>query len=131
MANTASPKSQSSALRFYAVLDADNFPATPSVALDGVTLVTMRDLAAAVAPTEYVRVTPGDTELDDYVRVVDELYALGPVVPAPPGTVFRDAGVLRHWLEIHYAKLHEALEVIERRGGPNPPYDFVRMELGA
>ncbi len=117
------------ALRFYCVVDADADHRLPAV--DGVTTVQFRDLAAVVVPTEYVRVHPGDPELADYVRMVDELYAHGPVVPAPPGTVFRDADVLRRWLEIHYAKLHEALGEIERRASSTAPYDFVRMELGA
>lgn len=117
------------ALRFYGVVDAEEANGHP-LPVEGVTLVQFRDLGAVVAPTEYVRVHPGDRELADYVRVVDTLYAHGPIVPAPPGTVFRNARVLRAWLELHHAKLHEALGVIERRGSPSPPYDFVRMELG-
>jgi hypothetical protein len=34
-------------------------------------------------------------------------------------------------MEIHYAKLHEALGVIEQADGATPPNDLVRMELGA
>ena len=54
-----------------------------------------------------------------------------PVVPAPPGTVFRDESVLSRWLDVHYAKLHEAMAIIEQRGDGRAPYDYVRMELGA
>jgi hypothetical protein len=53
------------------------------------------------------------------------------VIPAPPGTVFKDGTVLRRWLDVHYAKLHETLGVIERRDDGRAPYDYVRMELGA
>ncbi len=118
------------ALRFYGVVDVEEANGHHAP-VDGVTVVRFRDLGAVVAPTRYVRVQPGDEELTDYVRVVDELYAHGPVLPAPPGTVFRNARVLQTWLELHHAKLHEALGVVEQRRSPHPPYDFVRMELGA
>ncbi len=118
------------ALRLYGVMDADDSEHGSIEALK-VSLVVLRDLGAIVAPARYIRAKQGDDELADYVRVIDAAYKLGPVIPAPPGTIFRDARVLSHWMEIHYAKLHEALGVIERRENPNPPYDFVRMDLSA
>lgn len=117
------------ALRFYGVVDADEIHPR-ELPLPGLSLVQFRDLGAVVTPAEYARITVGDDELDDYTRVVDELYHHGPIIPAPPGTIFRTGDVLLRWLELHYAKLHETLGVIERRGSPDPPYDFVRMELG-
>lgn len=120
------------ALRFYGVVDAhESLDGEQRLPVEDVSLVRFRDLGAVVAPAEYVRTKPGDVDLQDYVHVVDELYKHGPIIPAPVGTVFRGTDVLLRWLEIHYAKLHEALGVIEHRGSPNPPYDFVRMELGA
>lgn len=116
-------------LRFYGVVDVDDTD-PGELEVEGVTLVTFRDLGAVVAPAPYVRISPGDAELADYVRVVDALSARGPVVPAPPGTVFRNAAVIHQWLELHYATLHDALDQIARRDSPNPPYDYVRMELG-
>jgi hypothetical protein len=120
----------SNGLRFYGVVDADN---TDHALIDTlrVHLVIYRDLAAVVAPAAYVRVRPGDAELEDFIRVVDALSAHGSVVPAPPGTVFRDHAVLSRWLDVHYAKLHEALGMIELREDGRAPYDYVRMELGA
>jgi hypothetical protein len=117
-------------LRFYGVIDTD---AVDKELLDtqGVSLINYRELAAVVAPAPYVRITPGDAELADFVRVVDALSARGPVIPAPPGTVFRDQVVLARWLDVHYAKLHEALGTIEQREDGRAPYDYVRMELGA
>lgn len=119
----------SKGLRFYGVIDADS---ADSALLEAqrIDLVTYRDLAAVVAPAPYVRATPGDAELQDFVRIVDALSALGPVIPAPPGTVFRDQSVLARWLDVHYAKLHEALGVIDRRDDGRAPYDYVRMEFG-
>ena len=118
------------ALRFYGVIDADG-AAERAHATKPFTVVQFRDLAAVVAPTPYIRVRPGNDELEDYVHVIDELYTHGPVIPAPPGTVFQNANVLQHWLEIHYAKLHETLGQVEQRTSTTAPYDFVQMELGA
>jgi hypothetical protein len=118
------------ALRFYGVVDADGTDGH-ALSAQNVTLVQFRDLGAVVTSAPYVRVRPGDQELEDYIQVIDELYTHGPIVPAPPGTIFRNAGVLRHWLEIHYAKLHEALGQVEQRASPTAPYDFLQMELGA
>ncbi len=120
----------SNGLRFYGVIDADG---ADSALLEGqhIRLVTYRDLAAVVAPAPYARTTPGDAELQDFVRVVDALSAQGPVIPAPPGTVFRDESVVSRWLDVHYGKLHETLGVIDLRDDGRAPYDYVRMELGA
>jgi hypothetical protein len=120
----------SGGLRFYGVIDADGVDSSRLQA-HGVTLVTYRDLAAVVAPAVYVRVEPGDAELEEFVHVVDALSEHGPVIPAPPGTVFRDELVLLRWLDVHYGKLHETLGVIEQREDHRAPYDYVRMELGA
>lgn len=118
------------ALRFYGVTDVEVADAGKTV-LPEIRTVAFRDLAAVVEPTTYVRVKPGDAELQDYLHVVDALSERGPVIPAPPGTVFRNEQVLARWLDIHYAKLHETLGAIERRGDTKAPYDFVRMELGS
>jgi Gas vesicle synthesis protein GvpL/GvpF len=95
------------------------------------TFVDFRDLSAVVCPRSYTRMQIGERELSEYVHVVDELYTRGPVLPAPPGAVFRSADVLRRWLELHYAKLHEALGQVEQRTDSIAPYDFIQMDLGA
>lgn len=118
-------------LRFYGVIDADSASAGPPFDEPGIHAVAFRDLAAVVAPAPYTRARPGEAELADFVRIVDALAKRGPVLPAPPGTVFRNARVLEHWMEIHYAKLHEALGVVEQRADKSAPYEYVRMELGA
>lgn len=122
--------SKGDGLRFYGVIDADG---ADSALLDKlhVSLVTFRDLAAVVAVAPYVRKNPTDPQLQEYIHVIDALSEHGPVAPAPPGTVFRDDTVLSKWLDVHYAKLHEALDVIERREDGRAPYDFVRMQLKA
>ncbi len=122
-------RGKSQGLRFYAVADVDPL-AHAKLDGDHTRLVTFRDLAAIVAPAPYVRAEPTPAELADYRTVIDAAAKLGPVIPAPPGTVFRSEDVLSRWLEIHYAKLHETLGAIERRGEPGAPYDYVRMDLG-
>jgi hypothetical protein len=118
-----------SGLRLYGVIDADT---GDKKLLDeqSVQLVTYRDLAAVVAVAPYVRSEPTDADLSDYLRVVDAFSEKGTIVPAPPGTIFRDESVLARWLDVHYAKLHEAMAMIEQRDDDHPPYDYVRMELG-
>lgn len=117
-------------LRFYGVIDADLVD-EKLLETQRISLVTYRDLAAVVTAAPYVRAKPTDADLEDYLRVVDALSELGPVIPAPPGTVFRDQSVLGRWLDVHFAKLHEALGVIEQRDDGRAPYDYVRMEFGA
>jgi hypothetical protein len=119
-----------SGLRFYGVIDADAGDQA-LVEQQSVQLVTYRDLAAVVAVAPYVRSEPSDADLSDYLRVVDAFSEHGTIVPAPPGTIFRDEVVLERWLDVHYGKLHEAMAIIEQRGDAHPPYDYVRMELGA
>lgn len=119
-----------SGLRLYGVIDTDTGN-QELLEQQRVQLVTYRDLAAVVAVAPYTQTEPSDADLTDYLRVVDALGAKGPIVPAPPGTVFRDEAVLARWLDVHYAKLHEALAVIEQREDARPSYDYIRMELGA
>lgn len=119
-----------SGLRLYGVIDTDIGDQT-MLEQQRVQLVTYRDLAGIVAVAPYARSEPNDEDLADYVRVVDAFGARTPVVPAPPGTVFRDEAVLARWLDVHYAKLHEALAVIEQREDTRPSYEYIRMELGA
>lgn len=122
--------SKADGLGFYGVIDADSIDSALLAKLH-VSLVTFRDLAAVVARAPYVRQNPTDAQLQEYMHVVDSLSEHGPVAPAPPGTVFRDDTVLSKWLDVHYAKLHEALGVIEHREDGRAPYDFVRMQLKA
>ena len=122
--------SSRSGLRFYGVIDAD--AGDPRLLeQQSVQLVTYRDLAAVVAGAPYVRSEPSEADLSDYLRIVDAFSAKGTIVPAPPGTIFRDEAVLARWLDVHYGKLHEAMAIIEQREDDRPPYDYVRMELGA
>ncbi|MDQ6737118.1 MAG: GvpL/GvpF family gas vesicle protein [Gemmatimonadota bacterium] len=115
-------------LRLYGVID-DELVEQDFLANQKLLLVLCNDLAAVVAPAAYVAAEPTDDDLADYVRVLDALSEKGPVVPAPPGTVFASEDVVSRWLDVHYGKLHEALAAIDRREDGRPPYEYVRMEL--
>ena len=117
----------SAGLRLYGVVD--DALEQEFLADHKLLVVSYNDLAAIISPAPYTASPPSDSDLDDYLRVLDALSAKGPVVPAPPGTIFRSEVVLSRWLDVHYGKLHEALDAIDRREDGRPPYEYVRMEL--
>jgi hypothetical protein len=81
----------------------------------GPELLTFRDLAALVSPSEYTAVTPTGEVIDEHRRIVDSAFVHTPVLPAPVGTVFRSRETLMRWLELHYVALTEALNFVEDR----------------
>jgi hypothetical protein len=84
-------------------------------AVPGVEMVTVRDLAAICAETEYRAVAPDDDEVKGYNNVVTAFAATGPVLPAPVGLVFRSTDSVRRWLDLHYGALSEAMTFVENR----------------
>lgn len=100
-----------SALRLYAVAASDSRNAA-SLA-EGTEVVPFRGLCAIVEPAEYSRVAVNGEELTRYLRIVEEAHTHTPVLPAPPGTVFRSRENLTRWLELHYFSLSEALGQVE------------------
>ena len=98
-------------LRVYGVAASESGHTT-SLA-EGTSLVHYRALAAVVEPSAYTQVNLNEDEMNKYLRVLDEVYAHGTVLPAPPGTVFQSAATLTYWLELHYFTLTEALAVVE------------------
>jgi hypothetical protein len=98
-------------LRVYGVAASESGHTT-SLA-EGTSLVHYRALAAVVEPSSYSQVNLNEDEMNKYLRVLDEVYAHGTVLPAPPGTVFQSQATLTYWLELHYFTLTEALAVVE------------------
>jgi hypothetical protein len=82
---------------------------------DGTQLLPLRDLAAIVSDADYSAVAPGGEVIEQYRRVVDDVFAKAPVLPAPVGTVFRSRETLTRWLELHYVTLSEALAFVADR----------------
>jgi hypothetical protein len=98
-------------LRVYGVAASESGHTT-SLA-EGTSLVHYRALAAVVEPSSYAQVNLNEEEMSKYLRVLDEVYAHGSVLPAPPGTVFQSQATLTYWLELHYFTLTEALATVE------------------
>jgi hypothetical protein len=98
-------------LRVYGVAASESGHTTTLA--EGTTLVHYRALAAIVEPSSYSQVNLNEDEMNKYLRVLEEAYAHGTVLPAPPGTVFQSQATLTYWLELHYFTLTEALAVVE------------------
>ena len=79
------------------------------------TLLTVRDLGAIVAPSQYQRQVPDERDLERHAGVLSTVAERAAVAPAPVGTVFRDRAALIRWLELHYHALHESLSYLDGR----------------
>jgi len=104
-------QSSLSSLKLYGVGAVDS--AHEASPVDGTQLVRYRALAAIVEPSSYNAVKLDEAEMENYLRVLDEVHAHSAVLPAPPGTVFRSVDTLTQWLELHYFTLTEALSSVE------------------
>jgi hypothetical protein len=99
-----------SGLRLFGVAEIEN--GTDSIAA-GTTLVTHRGLGAIVEPADYSAAKLEEKVIERYATIIEEATRAGPVLPAPPGTVFKSRGTLSHWLELHYFTLTDAMNVVE------------------
>lgn len=104
-------QSSLTSLKLYGVGAIDSGQETSPA--EGTQLVRYRALAAIVAPSTYHAPKLDEGEMENYLRIVDEVHAHGAVLPAPPGTVFRSMATLTGWLELHYFTLTEALASVE------------------
>jgi len=101
------------ALRLYGITDIEHHAqAKPP---EGAELLPFRDVAAIVAPPDYAAAAPSGEVIEQYRRVVDDVFCKAPILPAPVGTVFRSRETLTRWLELHYVALTEALSFVEDR----------------
>ncbi|HEY2856661.1 MAG TPA: GvpL/GvpF family gas vesicle protein [Gemmatimonadaceae bacterium] len=101
------------ALRLYGITDIQHHAqAKPP---DGAELIPFRDLAAIVEASDYSAVSPTGEVIEQYRKVVDDVFCKAPILPAPVGTVFRSRDTLLRWLELHYIALTEALSFVEDR----------------
>jgi hypothetical protein len=101
------------ALRLYGITDIEHHAqAKPP---EGAELLPFRDVAAIVAPGDYAAAAPSGEVIEQYRRVVDDVFCKAPILPAPVGTVFRSRETLTRWLELHYVALTEALSFVEDR----------------
>ena len=101
------------ALRLYGITDIEHHAqAKPP---EGAELLPFRDVAAIVTPADYVSGAPSGEVIEQYRRIVDDVFCKAPILPAPVGTVFRTRETLTRWLELHYVALTEALSFVEDR----------------
>jgi hypothetical protein len=82
---------------------------------NGAELIPFRDLAAIVEASDYSAASPTGEVIEQYRKVVDDVFCKAPILPAPVGTVFRSRDTLLRWLELHYIALTEALSFVEDR----------------
>jgi hypothetical protein len=108
------------ALRLYAVtsMDAATLGQNESFAPD-TSIISFRSIAAVVSPAAYSVMKLADGDIARHAEVVDAIFShhqthnSHPVLPAPPGTIFKSRDVLSRWLELHYFTLVEALGHLE------------------
>lgn len=89
---------------------------TVSSLAQGTSIIPFRMLGAVVAPSRYTRVPLDEDEMNAYTRILEEVQRNAPVLPAPPGTVFRNREALARWLELHYFTLTQAMGLVEGHG---------------
>lgn len=101
-------------MRLYGVASSDigNGSLAP-----GTSVVHFRQVSAVVEVGDYSKVGVTAGELEKYRRIVEEVYAHTPILPAPPGTVFKSEDTLIRWLELHYFSLVEALGQVDGHSG--------------
>lgn len=78
-------------------------------------LLQVRDLAAVIGPAPYAVEEPDEAAIDLHRRVVDVVFKHRSLLPAPVGTVFRNATALERWMELHYVALSDALAYVDDR----------------
>lgn len=101
-------------LRLHAIAnEEDQRGAVP----EGARLVVLRNLAAIVAEAPYVAQFSDANFVATHARAVEAAFSNGPVLPVPPGTVFRTELALQQWMELHYVALSEGLTFIADRVG--------------
>lgn len=97
-------------LQLFGIIAAD--PGARSPASETI-LVPFRAIAALVAPAPYQRMTLDDEKVAAYAQIVEEAFRFAPILPAPPGTIFRSRSALGRWLELHYVTLSDALALVD------------------
>lgn len=88
---------------------------TAHVHVEGVEVITVRDLAAICGTTEYREVELDDAAVERHRDIISAYALRGPVLPAPAGVIFRTPDSVVRWLELHSGALSEALTFVENR----------------
>lgn len=102
------------ALRLHAISSAEDQRATPA---DSARLVICRDLAGIVTEAPYVAEVADEASITAHAGIVKAAFERGSLLPAAPGTIFKNESTLKHWLEFHYVALSEGLAFVADRVG--------------
>jgi hypothetical protein len=79
-------------------------------------LIPYRDLCAVVSEQRnFTLDIPHPPAVDFHRSVVDAVFRVAAVLPAPVGVVFRAPDILKRWMELHYVALTGAIEFVEDR----------------
>lgn len=78
-------------------------------------VIPFRELGALARSVPYYAMEPNDIEITAYRTVVEGIFSMRPVVPAPYGLIFRSRESLLTWLELHYVTLVDAVRFLEER----------------
>lgn len=118
-----SDQRSSEAIQLCGVMSHDGGPAPR---LGSASIVRHRDLEALVRPAVFEPIDPENTaEIAAYRDVVEGVFAVRAVVPAPFGTLFRSREALVRWLDLHYFTLVDALRYVHDRQAAR-----VRISMG-
>lgn len=106
------PRAPLQALQLCLITSREGAPLPP---VPDLVTVGFRDLAAMARPARFARIEPDEAGIASYRALVEGVFAVRPVVPAPYGTVFRSRDSLVRWLELHYFTLADALRYLQDR----------------
>ena len=110
-----SPSQSPLLLHGIVLSDGHALPEVPGVT-GGTRLISYRDVGAVVSDQKsFVLDDVDSTRIEEHRAIVDAVFHIAPVLPAPVGVVFRSSDALTRWMELHYVSLTGALEFVEDR----------------
>jgi Gas vesicle synthesis protein GvpL/GvpF len=123
--------SQTPLLLYGIVLsDGHALPEVPGAA-GGTRLISYRDVGAVVSDQKsFVLDDVDSTRIEEHRAIVDAVFHIAPVLPAPVGVVFRSSDALTRWMELHYVSLTGALEFVEDRAAARVHISYTANNSG-
>jgi gas vesicle protein GvpL/GvpF len=110
-----SPSQSPLLLHGIVLSDGHALPEVPG-ATGGTRLISYRDVGAVVSDQKsFVLDDVDSSRIEQHRAIVDAVFHIAPVLPAPVGVVFRSSDALTRWMELHYVSLTGALEFVEDR----------------
>ena len=82
---------------------------------EGVKLFAVRELSAVTEEGDFNVHRSEPVDVGRHMEIVTGIFTQDAVLPAPVGTVFRNADALKAWMDLHYVALSDALAWVEDR----------------